>query len=133
MPAADPLSLPMIRLFDQRDIQFLRAVPGYTARTETEFRRRRCSIFRAYLRSLKAEFLSAQIEMETLRIESPEDYRQLALIMLRCRMQLAWAMIPAYLCIFQYWSTLGGAGLGPVVQRLEAIRRQIRHCIPGIS
>src|ERR1035438_7902414 len=93
-PAADTLSVPMIRLFDGRDIEFLRAVPGYTARMETQFRRRRCRIFRGYLRSLRARFLAAQVEMETVRIEAPEDYRQLALAMLRCRMRFAWAMIP---------------------------------------
>ncbi len=133
MPAADTLSVPMIRLFDQRDIEFLRAVPGYAAHMETEFRRRRCRIFRAYLRSVKAEFLAAQMEMETLRSESPEDYRQLALIILRCRMRLAWEMIPAYLCLYLYRWKLGSVALGPVVQRFEGIRCQIRRCIPGIS
>ena len=72
MPAIDAHSVPMIRLFDERDIAFLRAVPGYTARMEGEFRRRRCRIFRGYLRSLRAEFLAAQTDLETLRIESPE-------------------------------------------------------------
>src|ERR1017187_3477068 len=122
IPAADTHSVPMIRLFDQRDIEFLRAVPGYTARMESEFRRRRCRIFRAYLRSLRAVFLAAQTEVETLRIESPEDYRPLALIMLRCRMRLAWAMIPANLCLLQYRWKLANVGLAPLVQRLEGIR-----------
>jgi hypothetical protein len=133
MPAADTLSVPVIRLFDQRDIEFLRAVPGYAAHRETEFRRRRCRIFRAYLRSVKAEFLAAQMEMETLRSESPEDCRQLALIILRCRMRLAWEMIPAYLCLYLYRWKLGSVALGPVVQRFEGLRCQIRRCIPGIS
>ena len=130
MPAADTLSVPVIRLFDQRDIEFLRALPGYTARMETEFRRRRCRIFRAYLRSLRAQFLAAQIEMETLRIESPDVYRQLAPILLRCRMRFAGAMIPAYLCLYLYRWKLGRVGLAPVVQRFEGILGGIRRCIP---
>jgi hypothetical protein len=138
MPAPDAHSVPMIRLFDERDIAFLRAVPGYTARMEGEFRRRRCRIFRAYLGSLRAEFLAAQTELETLRVKSPEDYQPLALVMLRCRMQrcrmqLAWTMIPAYLRWLQYRWDLGSAALGPVVQRFEGIRCEIRHWMPGIS
>jgi hypothetical protein len=130
--AADPHSIPMIRLFDERDIGFLRAVPGYTTRMETEFRRRRCRIFRGYLRSLRVEFLVAQTELETLQIESPGDWQQLALVVMRCRMRFAFAMIPAYLRLFQYRWQLGSVSLERVVRRLEGIRGEIRRWIPGI-
>lgn len=133
MRPADPHSVPMIRLFDERDIEFLRAVPGYTARMEAEFRRRRCRIFRGYLRSLRAELLLAETELDTLRIESPEDQEQLGLVALRCRMRFAWAMIPAYLSLFQYRWQLGSATLEHVVRRLEGIRGEIRSQIPRIS
>jgi hypothetical protein len=122
----------MIRLFDERDIEFLRAVPGYTAHMETAFRRRRCRIFRGYLRSLRVEFLAAQTDLETLRIESPEDYHSLSMALLRCRMRFAWAMIPAYLCLFRYRWDLGRSGLEPVVLGLEGIRGEIRRWIPEI-
>jgi hypothetical protein len=133
MPAADAQSIPVIRLFDQRDIQFLRSAPGYNPHMETGFRRNRCRIFRAYLRSLRAEFGAARIELETLRIESPKDYRQLAPMVLRCRMRFAWAMIPAYLCLFRYRWELGRPGLGPVVQRFDGVCGEMRRWIPEIS
>ena len=123
----------MIRLFDERDIEFLRSVTGYTPRMETEFRRRRCRIFHGYLRSLRAEFLAARIEMETLRLESPGDFRQLSLIMLRCRLHFAWAMIPAGVCLFRYRWELGPTDLARVVQRFEGIRAEVRQWIPGLS
>jgi hypothetical protein len=123
----------MVRLFDERDIQFLRSAPGYDRQMETGFRRRRCRIFRAYLRSLRAEFLAARRELDILRIESPKDYRQLAPMVLRCRLRLAWAMIPAYLCLFRYRWELGGSGLGPVVQRFDGVCGEIRRWIPEIS
>jgi len=123
----------MVRLFDKRDIEFLRAVPGYTRRLETEFRRRRCRIFGGYLRTLRAEFLAAQTELETLRIEYPELHPQVALLVMRCRMRFAGAMVPAYLCMFQYRWELGNAELGPVVERLECIRGELRRLIPGIA
>jgi hypothetical protein len=84
IPPADTLSVPVIRLFDQRDIEFLRAVPGYTVRAETAFRRRRCRIFRTWLRSLR-----------TLRIESPEFHQPVAPSLLRRRVRFACAMVPA--------------------------------------
>ncbi len=133
MPAADAHSIPIIRLFDEGDIQFLRSAPGYTPHVETMFRRRRCRIFRAYLRSLRAEFLAARMELETPPTEPRKDYRQLALMVLRCRMRFAWAMIPAYLCLFRYRWELGGSGLGPVVQRFGGIGGEMRRRIPEIS
>jgi hypothetical protein len=133
MRPADPHSVPMIRLFDERDIEFLRTVPGYTTRMEAEFRRRRCRIFRGYLRSLRAELLLAQTELETLRIESPQDHERLALVAMRCRLRFAWAIIPAYLCLFQYRWQLGSSGLERVVRRLEGIRGEIRNRISRIS
>ena len=133
MPAADAPSIPVIRLFDQRDILFLRSAPGYSPHMETGFRRRRCEIFRAYLRGLRAEFLKARIGLETLRAESPIDYRQLAPLFLRCRMRFAWALIPAYLCLFRYRWELGGSHLEPVVQRLDGVCTEMRRSISEIS
>ena len=131
--AADPHPVPMMRLFDERDIEFLRTLPGYTARMEAEFRRRRCRVFRGYLRSMRAELLVAQTELETLRIESPADYQQLALLVMRSRMRFAWVMIPAYFSLFRYRWQLGSVGLERLVRGLEEIRGGIRSGIPRIS
>jgi hypothetical protein len=133
MPAADAPSIPVIRLFDQRDILFLRSAPGYNRRMETAFRRRRCRIFRAHLRGLRAEFLAARVALETLRVESAKDYRQLAPMVLICRVRFAWAMIPAYLCLLGYRWELGGPRLGPVAQRLDGLCGEMRRFIPEVS
>jgi hypothetical protein len=133
MPAADAPSIPVSRLFDHRDILFLRSAPGYDRRMEAGFRRRRCRIFRAYLRGWRAEILAARIELEALRIESPKDYRQLAPMVRRCRMRFAWAMVPAYLCLFRYRWELGGSRLEPVVQRFDDLCGEMRCIIPKIS
>src|ERR1019366_1117624 len=44
----------------------------YNPQMEAGFRRRRCGVFRAYLRGLRAEFRVARIELGTLRVQSPE-------------------------------------------------------------
>jgi hypothetical protein len=133
MPAVDASSIPVVRLFDRRDILFLRSAPGYSRRMEAGFRRRRCRIFRAYLRGLRSEFQAAWIELETLRVQSPKDYRHLAPMFLGCRVRFAWAMIPAYLCLYRYRWELGGPRLEPVVQRLDGVCGEIRRSIPEIS
>src|SRR5260370_27241474 len=88
----EPHSLPMMRLFDSRDIEFLRSVPGYSRRGETVFRRRRCWIFREYLASVRAEFTGVIEDIEDLAEDLPGQ-QELASWQLRCRLQLEAAMI----------------------------------------
>ena len=133
IPAADAPSIPEARLFDQRDILFLRSAPGYNPQMETGFRRRRCGVFRAYLRGLRAEFRVARIELGTLRVQSPKDYRQLASQVVRCRRRFAWAMIPANLCLWRYRWALGRSRLEPVVQRLDGLCGEMRRFVSELS
>ena len=44
------------RLFSKRDLEFLRQQPGYTARLEADFRRKRAQVFRMYLHSMQRDF-----------------------------------------------------------------------------
>jgi hypothetical protein len=99
---------------------------------EAGFRRRRCAIFRAYLCSLRTEFLAALIEWEALRTGFPEDTQPLAPTVLLCRVLFAWAMIRAYLCWFRYRWKLGGPGLEPVVRRFDRVRAETQRWIPEI-
>ena len=47
---------PMMRLLDERDLEFLRAQPGFTRRMAAKLRARRSHVFRGYLRHLSADF-----------------------------------------------------------------------------
>ncbi len=47
---------PMGRLFSARDLEFLRSQPGYNAKLEADFRRRRAQVFVLYLRSMQRDF-----------------------------------------------------------------------------
>ncbi len=125
----EPHSLPMMRLFDRRDIEFLRSVPGYTRRGETVFRRRRCWIFREYLASVRAEFTGVIEEIEDLA-EDSAGQQELASWQLRCRMQLAAAMISAYVSLLRYRWSMGSVHLTDVVQRFDAILADLRQWIP---
>ena len=133
IPAADTPSIPVAQLFDQRDTLFLRSAPGYSSQMEAGFRRRRCGVFRAYLRGLRAEFRAARIELGALPVRSPRDYRQLAPQFARCRMRFAWAMIPANLCLWRYRWELGRSPLEPVVQRLEGVCGEMRRFVSELS
>ena len=111
-----PNSLPMTRLFDECDIEFLRSLPGHTGEAEAEFRRRRCRIFRAYLLSLRAGF-----RRELNELEMPAGIG-----VLRCRLEFALAMLPAYGRLFRYRWGLGNVDLTDVVQRFDAILTGLR-------
>jgi hypothetical protein len=112
----EPSSLPMTRLFDGRDIEFLRALPGYTGKAETEFRRRRCRIFRAYLLSTRAGFFQA---LDDLEMPSAAG-------ILRYRMEFALAMLPACGSLIRYRWGLGRVDLTDVVQRFDTILAGVR-------
>jgi hypothetical protein len=111
-----PNSLPMTRLFDECDIEFLRALPGHTGKAEAEFRRRRCRIFRAYLLGLRAGFLR----------ELNEPDMPAGAGVLRYRLEFALAMLPAYGRLFRYRWGLGNVDLTDVVQRFDAILAGLR-------
>ena len=123
----------MSRLFERRDIDFLRAMPGFTSRMETEFRRRRCRIFRGYLRKLQAELLETSTEFDTVCIECPELQQELALVLLRGRLRFAWAMAAARICLWRYRWGVGNVTCGGVLHRFESIRTELRRSIPEIS
>jgi hypothetical protein len=119
----------MMRLFDSRDIEFLRSVPGYTRRGEAVFRRRRCWIFREYLASIRAEFTGVIEEIEDL-VEDSAGRQEPASWQLGCRMHLEAAMIAAHISLLRYRWNIGSVHLTDVVQRFDAILTDLRQWIP---
>jgi hypothetical protein len=120
----DPSSLAMSRLFEQLDIEFLRSVPGYTRRVETAFRRRRCRIFRGYLRNERAELEEILAEFDT-----PAS----TLSAMHYRLEFACALIPAYARLFRYRWVWGTVQLRDVLLRFDALLAEVRLCIPQVE
>jgi len=110
------------RLFDARDIEFLRSSPGYSAGAETAFRRRRCEIFRGYLRTVHAEL------EETLAGFDHLDGRREFL-----RLRFAIALVPACFRLLRYrWGT-GGVPLLHLIERFDHLLADARHGIPLVQ
>jgi hypothetical protein len=125
--------IPMSRLFERADIEFLRTRPEFTRRMETAFRCRRCRIFRGYLRGMRAALLEIRTEFDTLGIECPELQQELALVLLRGKLRFAWAMAAAHVCLWRYRWSLGDVNSGDTVYRLESILDEIRIWLPELS
>ena len=53
--------------------------------------------------------------------------------LMRCRLRFAWAMMAALVCLWRYRWALGDGEGGPVMQRFEGIRGEMRRWIPEIS
>src|ERR1022692_3495604 len=53
---------PAMRLLDSRDIDFLRSQAGFTPKMEARLRAQRCQIFRGYLRCLRSEEHTSELQ-----------------------------------------------------------------------
>ena len=81
----------MGRLFSARDLEFLRQQPGYSARLEADFRRKRAEVFQIYLHSMQRDFRaihSAARLMAAQGLGGPELAGQLVTLKLQFRRTL---------------------------------------------
>ena len=72
--------LPMLRLLDDADFQYLRSQKGFTAEMESSLRRQRVHAFRGYLRLLEADFARAAAALQVILAHSACDRPELAFL-----------------------------------------------------
>src|SRR5215475_12636455 len=73
--------LPMLRLLESGDVEFIRAQPGYSRRMEWRLRAQRCQIFRGYLRCLNLDFRRICMALKLLMVQSQQDRPDLASVL----------------------------------------------------
>jgi hypothetical protein len=122
---------PMIRLLDGRDIQFLRAQPGFTRAMESDLRPRRCQIMRDYLRCLDLDFNRVATALGLLMVQSEQERPQAtaALMEYRLRYEAASAVVRARLFLYR-WG-IGTVDAAPLVRVFDAIRVELRQVMPS--
>ena len=131
----------MIRLLDGRDIQFLRAQPGFTRAMESDLRPRRCQIMRDYLRCLDLDFNRVATALGLLMVQSEQERPQAtaALMEYRLRYEAASAVVRARLFLYRHGVLRHhslGCGIGtvdaaPLVRVFDAIRVELRQVMPS--
>ena len=124
---------PMMRLLDGADFEFLRSQPGVTRLRIVRIRLQRCRIFRAYLRSLNADFGRVIMALKVLIAESEEDRADLARLLLRHQTQFACGMMRAQFRLLLYTVGLGRVDVSVLVNLFDGMRRELITLAPAAA
>ena len=116
----------MGRLFSARDLEFLRAQPGFTPQMETVFRRKRAEVFQAYLRSMQRDFEAIHAAARLMAAQGlggPE----LSAELLKLPLQFKRTVVVARWQVFLYshgWAT-PSISLSPAVEAMFQLRGRV--------
>jgi len=122
---------PMLRLLDQREIDFLRAQPGFTPRMADKFRAQRTQVFREYLRDLSVDFRRVCMAVKVLMLQSHRDRPDLAAGLLRQQAQFALGMAMVEARLFLYRWGLCTVDVSALVKTFDVMRLELRSMAPA--
>lgn len=124
---------PMMRLLDDRDLEFLRSQPGFTPRMATRLRTQRCRIFRGYLRCLEGDFRRVCMAVKVLMLQSRHDRPDLAAALVRHQATFALSLAIVNVRVFAYRWGLGGVDVSSLVRSFDAMRLELRSLAPSAA
>jgi hypothetical protein len=125
---------PMMRLLDDRDVEFLRSQPGFTPKMATKMRAQRVQIFRGYLRTLDIDFQRVCTAVKILTVQSQRDRPDLAIILLRQKLAFSLCLVYAEMRLVLYRYGLGGMNAAVLVNCFDVMRLELRSLVPvGMS
>ena len=124
---------PMMRLLDERDLEFLRSQPGFTPRMAAKLRAQRCQIFRGYLRGLEADFRRVCTAVKVLMLQSELDRPDLASVLVRHQAAFALGVALVNVRLILYRWGLGGVDVSGLVRTFDAMRLELRSLAPSAT
>lgn len=124
---------PMMRLLDERDLEFLRSQPGFTPRMAAKLRAQRCQIFRGYLRGLEADFRRVCTAVKVLMLQSELDRPDLASVLVRHQAAFALGVALVNVRLILYRWGLGGVDVSDLVRTFDAMRLELRSLAPSAT
>lgn len=122
---------PMLRLLDDRDLQFLRSQPGYDRRMEARLRAQRSQIFRGYLKCLDADFKSICTALKVLLMQSRYDRADLASSLLRSQMTFAFGRVVVQFRLILYRAGVANVDVRGLVTLFDGMRGELRTLVPA--
>jgi hypothetical protein len=122
---------PMMRLLDQRDLEFLRAQPGFTPRMAARFRAQRSRIFRGYLRNLSGDFRRVCTAVKFLMLQSKRDRPDLAAVLVRQQTLFAFGMATVEARLFLYRFGLCTVDVRTLVKTFDVVRLELGNMVPA--
>lgn len=122
---------PMLRLLDERDLEFLRSQPGFSPKMETKLRAQRAQIFRDYLRGLEADFRRVCTAIKVLMLQSQLDRPDLASVLVRHQASFALGVAVVNVRLILYRWGWGGVDVSELVKRFDLMRLELRSLLPS--
>jgi hypothetical protein len=123
--------LPMLRLLESGDIEFIRSQPGYSRRLESRLRSHRCQIFRGYLRCLNLDFRRICMALKLLMAQSQQDRPDLASVLVHHQILFASGMLAVRVRLFLYRWGLCTVDVSSLVQIFEVMRVELCKLMPA--
>ncbi len=122
---------PMMRLLDSREIEFLRAQPGFTPTMAARFRAERCRIFLGYLRCLTADFGRVCTALKLVMVQSRHDRADLASTLLgnEARFAVLAAVVKCRVLLYR-WG-LCSVDVRELVRLFDTLRIELRTLVPA--
>ncbi len=124
---------PMLRLLAHDDYDFLAVQAGQNMSTIRKLRRERRRIFRAYLRSLTADFQRLHLAGKMLLVYATEERPDLASNLFRQRITFTLALLRIHLRLLLHTIGLSNVDARPVLGCVESLRIQIAGAAPGLA
>ena len=125
--------LPMLRLLDGADFQYLRSQKGFTAEMESSLRRQRVHAFRGYLRLLEADFARAAAALQVILAHSACDRPELAFLVFQRRLTFAFALIGIHFQLMLFRAGVAGADVSSLIRLFDGVRLELRTLVPASS
>jgi len=124
---------PMMRLLDDRDLEFLRAQPGFTPRMAARLRQQRGRIFAGYLRCLSDDFRRVCTAVKVLMLQSRYDRPDLASALVRSQATFALGMASVQIRLFFYRWGLCRVDVTDLVKIFDGMRLELRTLVPSAA
>ena len=123
---------PMFRLLDGRDLELLRAQPGFTPEMERTIRLQHSQMFHGYLQSLTADFQRVCAAIKLLLVHSGIDRSDLASNLLQSQIQFAVRLVEAELAVCLYRYGLGNVNITALMRIFDTTRIELRTLVPSM-
>jgi hypothetical protein len=122
---------PMMRLLDERDLEFLRSQPGFRPPMEAKLRAQRSRVFRGYLRNLSADFRRVCMAVKVLMLQSKRDRPDLAAVLVRQQALFALGIAMVEARLFLYRWGLCTVDVRALVKTFDVMRLELRNMLPA--
>lgn len=120
----------MDRLLSARDLQFLSAQPGLTAKRAARWKRDSLRVFRLYLSELTRDFQALHAEARRMVAESHSPSPELASTLVRQQVAFWRARMILQARLGMFTLGIGTVDVAPLLQMVDAMRMDLRRLVP---